>query len=865
MQNMGRLGLLACLAPLVMFGISYGQSQVFTAPLAQFWLLTEDGNQFIITGPPPDRLPGFDTSPHIERELLSLSSILVEYNTPVGSNETYIGPGAIIDLPPHNASRTFLKVSIFEPNNSVSNSLYSPVLLGDLDSHSGQPYFNKAKISGSPLDLLSICNSSSGSITVKCVDSTRSLTLTPVTETGYGNVLSLPSNSRTIIHFDWGSGVGGLLEIMFSCPECKSTPKAYYGSGGWNFREYGWTFGGSGNDVTIPTFNLYNPRLGTHPLKPLGYDSIPFNGITVHKDGGVSCTPNLGRVPNTQIVKDTNTCSSGTYTINAVQSNRYQTLMPGWNLVNTGPASSGYIIIDSPGSAAKLQVQRGTSSAFSKDLVNKMGHPVTIFNHHNPTLFTIPDGGKVSGNTQLTNAQNLQRDAWTKPYNQQKWITGISFDGAGGYPPYKVKSVGADSVIFRNIAALSEDEKLFDLNNITSIQKSALLKVLLETDGGLIDSEIYDIRNDKFLRSDVGEFILWDGTIIDRIYVKPFLDIDNPLWSKYGVTLDANTFKIVENYAFIPIIKPTYVEKIYVSSLPCGGIRGEEKEDIGNFLLRAHTDPTNNINFIWFFLNYNFNLTSPDIKTDNIMQQIYLASRTYLDYLDGKYLAGESISVPILPNREYICMTITPNIVETQLQIPYIPLQDIYLSLSGKKISDQNALYTKTVGGTTTKTINSTVDIYHGGIQVPRTGVVTLNIESYITAAFEAIEYSCSGITPRTSPWITGAMLSRLDIYIDGELYNPYKYGFDVNLARIETENYPDPLPGDNTFKTLPGKSDYETSTVLFEGVRGEYKPLKISIRSEGDSSTMTIYNSCGTSEEWTVHYDIKRFVVKVN
>ena len=203
---------------------------------------------------------------------------------------------------------------------------------------------------------------------------------------------------------------------------------------------------------------------------------------------------------------------------------------------------------------------------------------------------------------------------------------------------------------------------------------------------------------------------------------------------------------IVDMYATIPIVKPTHLSETYLSAIPCGHPDQDDLSDMRGALMDAIARGGYDDNLVRFLL---FADWSADVQDGMILQHIYQASRTYLDYLDGAYLDGDSIHVPVLPNRPYLCTVIAPNTLESQYMVYGLPFASSYVSLGG------------TEGTAHAKDVTESAEFGRVvGVQSPRDGIVSLDITASIGAAVSVLGTGDANParTNHTGQWLNGTI-----------------------------------------------------------------------------------------------------------
>ncbi len=820
---------------------------------AQFWVITENGNQFELDGPPPDRPPGFDTAPFLNirplNTALSMTAGAAPGAAPVA---TFGAAGSVTELKEYDPGRTEMAVTIVTDWGHATDSryMYAPMLVGDLRvTSTGAPYMGPARINATAAatDLLEWCNAGPVNGTdVSCVDNYRGRDLSPTYDAEYGHVLDLPQTGRTIVHISGLPGTVAGLEIMFTCPECRMDAQAFHGSGGGTFMERGFLHPAIVATPDPPYF-----------LRPYNLTGLAWGGVTdsnnigYWQDGG-PCTPALS-ISGGSIVGG---CAGADIQAGTVGATAWQPLSPGWNLVEfprplVPPIPDNYVVIIDPGWGAKLQIREKDPNrnvvkcchGFDGGVHNAArisGHAVNAAVVHtvDQHLLIIPYGGSVPADqATLAEAHAVQMAVREEPRSTFRWLShselgdpiyhGFMYDERGTWPPYQVRLVEARHIDF-DLPALNILEEI-SWGNYTSDDLARVIRI--DTNPGpLMDSEIYDIRNDRLLRSDEGRFILWDGTHIDRPYIQPWWNLQkNPVWETYGVKLPRDKMLVVDAYATIPMVKPTHLSNTYLSSLPCGypdisEVTGPMWDAIADAAGTGGYDP----DLIEFLV-----LTDGDGPiTDNMrLQHIYMASRTYLDYLDGSYQHGDKVHVPVLDGRQYLCTTIAPNILESQYLLSGLPFGNSYLSLGGQEGTVEAS------GGFGSGWTASYA--HHSGVQSPRTGIVTLDVTARFGAAVSALGMGDAGsFTAPTGQWGNGTIM--VDASFSAGPATVTLGTFAIDTHEIVEESYL--LEGGQCFGrfvTMPDDSGLFRKTVTVPADQGEHIPLVLNLTAAEDGAVV--------------------------
>ena len=832
--------LMAC-----MFLVGMAHAQV----TSQFWVITENGNSFIIEGPPPERPPGFDSAPFLNIQALDTVLSLTAGPAPGVEPVVIIGEaGVVTPLPEYHPDRTTMEATIVRDWGRLtdSRSLYLPMLIGDLKMHGSLPYLGPARVGNdTAVDLLAQCNAGPvdpdgnrtdfGTITVSCVNNHYGNAINAKRVSGYGHILDLWHTGRTIVHMSHPPGTVPTLEIMFTCPECVTYAKAYYGSSPTNdFLTRGFEHPASTTTPSPPY--MY----GRGNLTGLAWDSVEDSGITYWQNGTGGCTPALNIVGGSI----QGGCPGDPIEAGTVNADPWQPLSPGWNVVKF-PDDNHYIIITDPGSGAKLQVRQGTEDPFTGEpiccfgfdaglyhLAHISGQPAKAAVVHNTDrhLLVIPYRGSVHPDDVATLAelQDVQMAVREEPRSTPRQIAhsnpadpiyhGFLYDERGAWPPYKVRLVEAEHIRFK-LPAFDLIQEL-GISNYTINDQQHVLGINVPA-GPLMDSEIYDIRNDRLLRTHKGAFHLWDGRVVDRPYIQPWLNLQkNPIWETYGVTLPENELVVVDFYATIPVVKPTRLSGTYLSSLPCGSPDPAELSGrLRDAVFTAGQVGGYDQNLISFLVLTDWSGT---IDENMMLQHLYQASRTYLDYLDGDYLAGEEIHVPLLGNRPYLCTTIAPNILESQYLLYGLPFGESYISLGGAEG------IAETADGFSPGW--SATYLHRAGVQSPRDGVLALDVTARFDASVSALGMGDAGNhTTPTGQWADGTILVDAQLSVGETTVDLSSWTIDT--YDIAEESYL--LDGDQCygrFVTVPDSSVYIVKTITTSAHQGEHIPVTLNL-----------------------------------
>lgn len=838
-------------------GPAYGQVT------AQFWVVTDLGNSYELDGPPPDRPPGFDTAPYLNVHRMDTVLAIHAGPAPGVDPVAFFGEaGVVTPLPPHDPGRSEMSATVVTDwrRHAHSQPLWAPMPVGELRMHGGAPYLGPARVGDLPvLDLLSRCNAgAAGRLDVKCVDNRTGRNLTAANHTLYGHMLDMPGTGRTIIHVDNG-GPTAIMEVVFTCPECRDVARAFHGLGGNTFLGRGF------NHPTALAAPAPPYRFEAGNLTGLAWDhTSDSNGITYWQDGG-ACTPTLsigggmihGACPGIPI-------QGGT-----VNARGWQPLVPGWNRVDFYTGDS-YLIISDPGAGAKLQARQGTAGCCIGfdghvwHLAREPGRPAgaAVFHDTDRHLLVIPYGGSVPNtHPALQHMQDVRFAAREEPRLALRQLAhsdpgdtpyhGLFYDDGGVWPPYMVRLVESRNVQF--------DWPALDILRHTSVSEYTqddMRRVLdMRTAGGLMDSEIYDIRNGVLLRQDEGRFAMWDRTHIHRPYIEPWMHVaKNPVWETFGVKLPEDAFVVVDMYATIPVVKPTRLASTYISGIPCGDPGPGERDGARNAVLAAAAAGGYDAKLIEFLLYADWDGA---IHDSMILQQIYLASRTYLDYIDGEYAAGDRIHIPVLPGRPYLCTTVAPNILESQYMLYGLPFGESYMSLGG---TEAFADIPGSFGAFPPTTYE-----HNTGVQSPRDGIISLDVAARFGAAVAALgmgDASPSRLA-HTGQWGNGT--ARVDATLSAGATTVHLGSFGVDTYDIAEETYH--MEGGQCygrFVTMPDHSHYITRTISTPASLGEHIPVTLSVTVSNHNMTSSAICDLTTAESLVVQFLLETFAVDV-
>ena len=845
--------LAACILPA---GLAYGQVA------AQFWVVTDLGNSYELDGPPPDRPPGFDTAPYLNVQ--RVDAVLALHAGPAPGVEAVASfgeAGVFTPLPPHDPGRSEMSATIVTDwrHHAHSQPLWAPMPVGELRVHGGAPYLGPARIGDIPVrDMLAQCNTGvAGRLDVKCVDNRAGRNLTAANHTLYGHILDIPGAGRTIIHVDNG-GPTAVMEVMFTCPECRDEARAFHGFGG-AFLERGFDHPAS-LAAPAPPY-----RFEAGGLAGLAWDhATDSNGVTYWQDGG-SCTPALS-IGGGAIL---GACPGMPIQAGTVNAAGWQPLVPGWNRVDFYTGDS-YLVISDPGAGAQLQARQGTAGCcigFDGRLWHLAREPgrmagTAVLHDADRHLLVMPFGGYIPDtHPTLQHMQDLRFAAREEPRLALRQLAhsdpgdtlyhGLFYDDGGVWPPYMVRLVESKSMAF--------DWPALDILRQMSgseYTRDDLGRVLhMRTDGGLMDSEIYDIRNGVGLRQDEGRFIMWDQTYVSRPYIEPWMHVTkNPVWETFGVKLPKDALVMVDMYATIPVVKPTRLAHTYTSAIPCGDPGPGERDAAREAVLAAATGGGYDANLIEFLLYTDWD---GDIRDSMILQQIYLASRTYLDYVDGEYAAGDRIHIPVLPGRPYLCTTIAPNILESQYMLYGLPFGESYMSLGGTEAFAD-------VPGSFGSFAPVTYE-HRTGVQSPRNGVVSMDVTARFGAAVSALGVGDASPS-RTSPtgqWGNGT--AHVDATLSAGVTTIHLGSFEVDTYDLAEQAYR--LEGGQCygrFATAPDHSHYITRTISTPASLGEHIPVVLSVTVSNHNMTSSAICDLTTTESLVVQFLLETFAVDV-
>ena len=827
-----------------------------------FWIVTDFGNVYPIIGPPPERPPGFDSAPFLNTERID-SMIVVAAGGP--SHMIHFGEaGTVNPLPAHDPARNYMRADIIQEWATNSTSLFANMPVGELRRYTdGVPYMSTARVADASLsnDVLGMCNIIH---LVSCVDNYTGTTLTPTNHTEYGYILDLPATGRTIINMRLGTT--GTLEVMFTCPQCRDVSQATYGAvpSGVSFGPFGFHISfysliipGTPIDFTIGNFTGLSHVRDRHTQYPTGIHDY----ITYLQDGTGGCTPSLS-ISGGSI---TGHCLGIPVGAGSFQSSAWQPLYTGWNSIPH--TTDGAIIISSPGAGAKLQVRLvphmtdGCCVAFDGAIHNKAG--TAIIHNEDRHLLMVPAGGVIPADHAVL--REMQTIRYEMNYNMNTTTRWLAHSNAGDtiyhgflygesyadWKPYKVMFVTTDNTRFEWAATFDPH---FYGYNYTAEDKFHLLSA--SDMGSLMSSEIYDIRNHKMLRHNIGVFQFWDDTTMHKPYIEPWLGIkDNPIWEMYGVHLPHNKFVIVDVYGTIPIVKPTRISNTYLSSLPCGQPEPDIIiDEVRPALLEAYGSGIYDVDMLAVLL-FAPNQTDT-IQVNMLLQNVYKASRTYLDYVDGDYKAGDTIHIPILSNRPYLCTVIAPNILESQYLLYGLPFDASYVSFGGQEgIIPLHDGFDVGTNGTFT---------HNAGIQSPRDGVLALDITAGVGASVAALGIGdYTGYTGNVTQWWNGTLTIHGEIRVG--LHTTQLGSWTIDTYDMAQEAYvihDDSCYG--RFVTIPDSSGYIVRTVTVPAHQGEHIPINIKYTVQGPAGVATPLCSTTTFESVIVQLVLDTFSIDV-
>lgn len=840
-------------------GAAHGQIDNQT----RFFIVTELGNTFEISGPPPDRLPGFDSAPYLNTH--TLDTVLALHAS--GGAQPFVEfgqAGAVTNVPVGDWSRmSAALVMDWDDLRTPPQDLFAHFLVGELHMrHSSPhptPYLGPGRVADGSVDILALCNRVNTS--VSCVDNRRGMDLRTTYTTDHGHVLDLPATGRTIVHMGNVASIpGDRLEVFFTCPDCQDAVKAHYGwrtppGSGWDqgFMERG--YGHTDIVQHAPPHGSFGPG----PLRMLSWGSVQGQNGDTYWHGPCSPTMSLVDVGIATVIDghcgfiNTNPIQAGT-----TQAQQWKPLTPGWNSVNA--TAHSFIFVTDPGSGASLQVRGGSErccSGFDGGIVNwartASGHPMAAVIHDTDRhLLIIPYGAHVpADHPALKESDQLRWEMREKIRSTPRFLShsesgdpvyhGLWYDERGVWPPYKVDFVhaldirfGRYATVFTGLGDSSIDNEVL---RWTEYPTSDLLNIvggvvhMIPT--GIMDSEIYDIRNDVQLRRDKGTFIRWDGTEVEREYVRPWLDVQkSPVWETFGVHLPRHKLLIVDMYTTIPIVKPTRLSETYLSSIPCGYPDSEAGSMLWDAIHRAFHAGGYDPELLAFLVT-----TDHDgpVDENTRLQHVYLASRTYLDYLDGAYLAGDEVHVPVLPNRPYLCTTISPNTLTSQFMVYGLPFSSSYVSLGNTEGTAHAENFTQPIA------YKRTV-----GVQSPRDGTVSLDVTARIGAALSA--FGTGTNTTGTNPpnqWMNGTVRVTVGLGVgeyaedsvdETDLITLVE--FDIGLHDIHESRYVQ--NGDTCygrFVTMPDEAQYVVKTITTPAELGQHIPITIEMSASGEAT----------------------------
>ena len=862
-------GVMARILSAGMLPTAFGQT---AQNITQFWVVTDLGNVYPIIGPPPERPPGFDSAPFLNMEPLdSMIAVAAGRTSTTGPTIHFDEAGTVNPLPSYDKTRTYMRADIISEWGGASRYLYANMPVGEIARHGVVPYMATARVGPHPsIDILGSCNQIGGT---KCVDNFRNSTLSIANTTQYGHVLDLPVDGRTIIHMRLPNNTS-TLEVMFTCPECRDVSHATYVEPLRSFETLGYRHTSS---WAVTPAVPYVFRAGN--LTGLAWDStyeshsaLPnarSDYIGYWQDGG-GCTPNLAIAGNS-IVGYCTGGGAGPLQTGAVQSRAWQPLYPGWNAIY-GAEQNSAIVVTSPGADAKLQVRLSGATecchAFDGSIYNRSNKPAVIHNADRHLLI-IPGRGEIpADHPVLREMQTVRNEINQMTNTTTRWIAhsdtgdpiyhGFLYDSTSSdWMPYKVRFVDSNRTDFRwtpSTASFDPFESHFYGFNYSPAEKFSLLGA--SDRSNLMSSEIYDIRNHKMLRTDIGLFKFWDGTHLPMPYIEPWMAIEkNPFWELYGVELPRDGFVIVDMYATIPIVKPTRISGTYLSSLPCGPTESTVTVgDLRGAVLEAYGSGGYDLNMLGVLL-FAPNTTG-GIEHNMLMQNAYKASRTYLDYLDGDYVAGDSIHVPILGNRPYLCTIIAPNILESQYLLYGLPFGSSYLSLGGGEgVAPLDRGFNVGSAGTY---------VYRGGVQSPRDGVLSLDITTSIGVSVAALGMGDgTGWTGNITKWWNGTLTATGEVWVGQSVTSLGSWTVDAyDVQQEEYAKYNDRCYG--RFVTIPDDSGYTVRTIAVPAHQGEHIPVEVRLSIQSVAGTFTPLCTSTEFESVVAQFIFRTFSIDV-
>lgn len=854
----------ACMLPA---GQAYGQVT------AQFWVVTDMGNSYELDGPPPVRPPGFDAAPFLNVQ--RIDTVLAVHAGPAPGVDpvAYFGEaGVVTALPPHDVGRTEMSAMIMTDWNGPPHPqlLWASMPVGELRMSSHGPYLGPARVGDTPVyDLLAHCNAGAFMpFDVRCVHDRTGRNLTATNSTVYGHVLDLPASGRTIIHAAHTANATTPLEVMFTCPGCRGEAKAFYGgfalSPPFHDRGFGYHTDAYGR---VPLAQLPPPyKFGAGSLAGLAWHGVTdANGITYWQEGG-ACTPSLS-IGGADIL---GACPGVPVQGGTVGALEWQPLAPGWNLVVfAGHSTHSAIIISDPGAGARLQVRQGHTSCclgFDGSVQNMARLPggsgmAAVVHNTDRHLLAIPYGGEIpqshpalghmqdvrfaaGGEARLGSWRQLSHsDAGDPLYH------GLFYDDGGAWPPYKVRLVEARSVQF----GWPELDLLVE-TSISNFTREDLRRAFgAQTAGGLMDSEIFDVRNQVLLRQDGGRFMLWNGTGTDRAYIEPWLHAaDSPVWEAFGVDLPKDALVMVDMYATIPVVKPTRLSDTYTSSIPCGDPGPGELAAAVEAVAAAAVSGRHDAGMVAFLL-----LADRDgpVGDNALLQQVYMASRTYLDYIDGEYAAGGRIHVPVLPGRPYLCTTIAPNILESEYILYALPFGESYMSLGGTEV------FVDVPGPLGPSFVHAYE--HRTGVQSPRNGIVSLDVTARFGAAVSALGLGYNTSAANATQWINGTLRAAADLSAGPTTVHLGSFLLDT-YDMVEEAYAAEGPDCYGRFVTARDHSGYIAKTVSTPASQGEHIPVTLSVTVSNNNLTSSALCHGTRAESLVVQFLLETFAVDV-
>lgn len=812
--------LLACVAASLVVASAHAEPTIY--------LVTELGNLFAIQPPPPPLAPDFDTSPYLERHktdgILAIMYPHVGLNQPVYQVREM---GSSVDLPPQRRGASVVVVDDAAWDAGTDVDMPVTPLAGEARI-TDRGVFQHGLMRALPGYIYDMSQSAgcTGHMECKYVAANGTVVDYGGSDVGDSNgrlYLELKEDTLTWIgltHLD--------ASVNFVCPYCDADTSAYVGDGTISQATVTRTATGSSDTYAVPTGSSHDlPPSATHPqLRDVSTATQRVSSTNLHVEvtsaSGGSCS-----YPGDAVSVSTTAAGSGltvgasfdSSSCPAVGSFTYQVTattadLTDWEPLHTGYTSRPYdgtrdlIVIDSPGSKAKMQLIGGSifdeyvacCGRFERDLeVSRGAGDVAVVYGSESHLLAVgpgttmkpedvpeleyvqyvmgvarpqPAAGPVTVGMMSISHDDDASDPSYNGLNYCGYEPGIC-DATDQQPAFKMRVIHDGTSI-----DTSRGGEIYDVrNNVRLVGGAAptrealpqqtydrLLTIIGELDGTRPAYTYFDLDWSTLHTGDNINLLLSvllpvAGTLANEAtsYVSdggnPYLD----------VPVDDDVLVIQDVYAVVPFQQAEVIRDTYISKYPCGS--GMTDGDLSNYLrwLDAQQQPPDT-DVEWYWVHeILFNTRPPpatQVFSDEETRQVLRAAlseraKTHLPYLDGSYEPGSVMSVPLLPNRPYLCVVTGNNILHTTINLHDLRFAGGGFSVGGIN-HQQTAVFTvqdhyrnadligdggfDDMGRATGTTSWETV--YETSVQSPRDGTTSIDMISNVGLSWSALAVS---------------------------------------------------------------------------------------------------------------------------